>query len=208
MSDKYLVMYANDSYTLTAEVTPENAVDKSIVWSSSDAEVASVSEGVITAIGYGKANVIAYVTTNNAVADTCSVLVYEHTTGIEMSANTIEMYIGETTLLTAATLPLAKSDGQIEWNVSDESIIERDADGNITALAEGIVEITATSVDGGHIAKCTIIVKGANSIDDLLYDNNASFRIYNQQGLLLKHLQQGINIVIFEDGTTRKIIVK
>ena len=201
-------MYTNDSYTLTAEVTPDNAVDKSIVWSSSDTEVANVTEGVITARGYGKANIIAYVTTNNATADTCSVLVYEHTTGVEMSATTIEMYIGETVLLTAATLPLAKSDGQIEWNVSDENIIERDADGNITALAEGIVEITATSVDGGHIAKCTITVKGANGIEDLLYDKNTSFKLYDLKGSQLEHMQRGINIVIFEDGTTRKITVK
>ena len=208
LSDKYLVMYANDSYTLTAEVTPDNAVDKSIVWSSSDTEVANVTEGVITARGYGKANIIAYVTTNNAAADTCSVLVYEHTTGVEMSATTIEMYIGESALLTAATLPLAKSDGQIEWNVSDENIIERDADGNITALAEGIVEITATSVDGGHIAKCTITVKGANGIEDLLYDKNTSFKLYDLKGSQLEHMQRGINIVIFEDGTTRKITVK
>lgn len=208
LSDYSLVMYVDDNHSLTAEVTPDDAVDKDVTWFSSNEAVATVENGEVKARGFGKAYITAYVTTNDAVSATCAVQVYEHTTGIEMSANAIEMSIGETATLVASTLPLNTSDGQIEWSISDESIIDFNEDGTIVALAEGIVEIIAESVDGGHIAKCTITVKGTSSIDEVLNDGNASFRIYNTNGIGQERLRKGVNIIIFEDGSTKKIIVK
>lgn len=50
----------NDTMTLTAEVIPENATDKSITWTSSDESVATVSdEGVVKAIAHGTATITA-----------------------------------------------------------------------------------------------------------------------------------------------------
>lgn len=208
LSDYSLVMYVDDNHSLTAEVTPDDAVDKEVTWRSSNEAVATVENGKVKAKGYGKADITAFVTTNDAVSATCTVQVYEHTTGIEMSANAIEISIGEKAALIANTLPLNTSDGQIEWSISDESIVEFNEDGTIVALAEGIAEIIAESVDGGHVAKCTITVKGTNSIDEVLNDSNASFRIYNTHGIGAERLRKGINIIISEDGSARKIIVK
>ena len=208
MSDESVTLYVGDSYTLTAEVIPDDAVDKSLSWVSSSDIVASVANGEVKANSYGNAKVIAFVSSNNAIADTCYVQVYEHTTGVELSATVIELNVGDKVLLTANTLPLATTDGQIEWIVSDETIVNRSTDGNIVAKAVGTTEVIAKSIDGGHIAKCVITVKENSGIEDLLYGKNQSFKIYNLQGVLLDKLQHGVNVVIFEDGTTQKVIVK
>ena len=208
MSDESLTLYAGDSYTLTAEVIPDDAFDKALTWISSSNAVVSVTDGNVKANSYGQANVIAFVTSNNAVADTCYVQVYEHTIGVELSASTIEMNVGDKVTLTANTLPLATTDGQIEWTVSDETVVNRSSEGSIVAVAVGTTEVIAKSIDGGHIAKCVITVKENSGIEDLLYGKNISFKIYNLQGIKLEKLQQGVNIVKFEDGTIQKVIVK
>jgi len=59
--------------TLTATVLPENASSKALTWTSSDTNVASVANGVVTAVGAGEANIIA--TANNGKADTVKVTV-------------------------------------------------------------------------------------------------------------------------------------
>lgn len=210
LSDNSLVMYVGDSYTLTAEVLPHNAVNKALTWLSSNEVVVGVDEGEVTAKSYGNADIIVSVaqyTRNSVVSDTCSVIVYEHTAGVEISATDVEMNIGETIVLTANTLPIATTDGALEWSVSDESVLSRDDDGTIVALAEGVAEVTATSVDGGYTAKCTVVVRSSTGIEDLFHESNAC-RIYNLHGVQFDRLQRGVNVVIFEDGTSKKVIVE
>lgn len=50
---------AGGSYTLTATVLPDNATDKTVVWNSSDASVASVENGKVTAVAEGHAVITA-----------------------------------------------------------------------------------------------------------------------------------------------------
>ena len=61
------------SVTLTATVAPENAADKTVTWTSSDANVATVADGVVTGVAAGTATITAI--TNNGKAATCAVRV-------------------------------------------------------------------------------------------------------------------------------------
>lgn len=60
------------SFTITAEVQPENATDKTVVWKSSDESVATVTDGVVTAVAAGSATITA---TSGDVSAKCSVTV-------------------------------------------------------------------------------------------------------------------------------------
>ena len=61
-----------ESLTLVATIEPENAADKTIVWKSSNKNVASISNGTVTAIAAGVANITA---TCGEVSATCKVTV-------------------------------------------------------------------------------------------------------------------------------------
>lgn len=71
-----LVLGGTETATLTATVTPENATDKTVTWTSSNEEVATVNEnGKVTAIAAGDAIITA--TANNGVNGSCAVTVKE-----------------------------------------------------------------------------------------------------------------------------------
>jgi hypothetical protein len=68
-----LTLAAGGSETLTATVRPKNATDKTLTWTSSETEVATVEKGVITALTAGTTTVTA--TTVNGKRATCEVTV-------------------------------------------------------------------------------------------------------------------------------------
>lgn len=74
--DKHAMrLAADDTYTLTATTKPSDA---EITWTSSDDTVATVSNGVITAVGAGNAIITAKITVDyNDYTDTCTVIVTE-----------------------------------------------------------------------------------------------------------------------------------
>ncbi|MCR5777104.1 MAG: Ig-like domain-containing protein, partial [Lachnospiraceae bacterium] len=57
-----------DTETLTATVSPDDATDNTITWSSDNTAVATVSNGVVTAVAEGTANIT--VTATNGTDDT------------------------------------------------------------------------------------------------------------------------------------------
>ena len=65
----------NGTQTLTATVSPNNAYNKSVTWTSSNNDVATVSGGRVTAVRSGTATITA--TTTNGKKATCEVTVYD-----------------------------------------------------------------------------------------------------------------------------------
>ena len=70
-----LSMNIGDSKKLSATIIPENATNKSITWSSSNEKVATVSNGIISALSAGTATITAKSEYNNAVAAKCVISV-------------------------------------------------------------------------------------------------------------------------------------
>ncbi|MBR3598383.1 MAG: glycoside hydrolase family 9 protein [Lachnospiraceae bacterium] len=66
-----------DSVTLTADVSPSNASNKTVTWSSSNSAIASVSNGKVTAKGTGVATITAKANDGSGKTATCTVTVYD-----------------------------------------------------------------------------------------------------------------------------------
>ncbi len=68
------------SVTLTETVLPSNALNKNVAWSSSNTNVATVSNGVVTAVSNGSATITVRSVADNTKYATCSITVNEHVT--------------------------------------------------------------------------------------------------------------------------------
>ena len=77
LSQTSVTLSAGESISLTATITPENATNKTITWSSSDSSVATVSNGKVTAVAVGKATITAKA--SNGLSSTCNIEVIRNT---------------------------------------------------------------------------------------------------------------------------------
>ena len=69
------MLVGGQTETLTVEVMPSNASDTTVIWASSDPSVATVENGIVTAVGMGVASISAK-SANEAFEDTCEVTVW------------------------------------------------------------------------------------------------------------------------------------
>ena len=151
-----LFMYIGNKETLTASISPENATNKTVTWSSSDPGVASVSDGVITAIKYGATTITAAV---GGQAATCRVSVIPiPVESVTLDKSSVTVYEGARFNLFATVLPDNAADKTVVWTSSDESIVKFHANpSQFRAVSAGEADIIATS--GEETAICHVLVK-------------------------------------------------
>ena len=157
-----LTMTIGDMQTLTATITPSNATNKSVTWSSSNKSVATVSSsGVVTGQAAGTATIT--VTTNDGgKTATCTVKVQAATvpvTGVSLNKTSLSMTVGDTQTLTATVTPSNATNKNVSWSSSNTSVATVSSSGVVTAKSAGTATITVKTNDGGKTAKCTVTVK-------------------------------------------------
>lgn len=155
-----VVMTVGDKDTLSVGYVPENAENKSVVWSSSDEAVVTVEEGVLTAVAAGDAVITADC---DGVTDECTVTVNEkdiEVESVELNKTEAELVVGETFRLEATVLPEEASWLTVTWSSSASEIVSVDDEGNVSALSEGKATITAEA--GGVKATCDVTVSSAS----------------------------------------------
>ena len=141
---------------LKYSVEPEDATDKTVTWSTSDAEIATVEDGTVTAIKEGMAIITA---TSGGKTATCSVIVNKKNipvTSIMLDKTELSMEEGDTETLTATIEPENATDKTVTWNSSDSEVATVN-DGTVTAVKEGTAIITASA--GEIAATCRVVVK-------------------------------------------------
>ena len=74
-----LYMVEDDEFTLVATVTPSNAANKAVTWSSTDPNIASVNNGVVTAYGVGECVIKATTVDGSNLSASCNVIVADKT---------------------------------------------------------------------------------------------------------------------------------
>ena len=155
-----LTLRTGESYTLIVTVSPSNATDKSIIWSSANSSVASVSAGKVTAKSEGTTTITA--TAHNGKKASCTVTVNElapeviEVTSVALNKTSLTLEIGASETLTATVSPSNATDKSVTWTSSDRSVATV-ANGNLTAVDSGTATITATT-SNGKTATCTVTV--------------------------------------------------
>ena len=156
-----LVLFVGEAaVALTATISPDNATNKNVTWTSSDPNVATVDEnGNVTAIAVGTATITVKTEDGNKT-DECAVTVKAHVASVSLDKTTLEVFVGDDPVALEATVaPDNASNKNVTWKSSDESVATVDADGKVSAVAAGTATITVTTTDGEKTATCTVTVK-------------------------------------------------
>ena len=189
---------AGSTVQLTETVTPSNATDKTVSWSSSNTAVATVSGGLVTGVSAGSATIT--VTTNDGgFTATCAVTVTPVVLTDYVQANTME--VGKSYLI-------VNGNSGTVYMLSNEAGGSRQLQGVQATVTNGKISISASTA-----AKCLFECELYTSGDPLttclssgggyLYSDNASgLRIYTSPNNKHWHYNSNGNKLWMFRGTT------
>ena len=152
---------ATETVTLTATVTPANASDKSVLWSSNNSEIATVDDnGVITAQSIGETVISATSVSNPEVTADCRITVVPTPiTEINLNQTSVSIQVGATFEFEATILPETATNKILRWSSGNSEVASIDTNGVVTAHAIGTTTINALAGDGSGItASATVNV--------------------------------------------------
>ena len=163
ITGKENILYTTKSTTLTATVSPSNADDKTVKWSSDKEKVATVnSKGVVTATGKGTAIITAVSTADSSVKATYKIKVNKkkQVQAVYLNYDERSRYVGTSFTLVPSVSPSDATFPEVTWTSSDKKIAKVDKNGKVTAVKAGVAVITCKSVDNPKVnATCIVTVK-------------------------------------------------
>ena len=184
---KHVFNSYNESYKPKLEVNPSNATNKTIIWKSSDNDVARVSsDGTVKSQKNGKCKIIGYSMDGSNVTVSYDVIVDIKAKSISFSSTSYKITdLGQTPSFKPKILPENTANKNVTWKSSDTSIATVSlTTGVINAVSNGTCKITATTTDGTNLsASCNITSNveyqkgdvnrdGKVNVSDVLYTMN------------------------------------
>ncbi|EOH96111.1 M6 family metalloprotease domain-containing protein [Enterococcus moraviensis ATCC BAA-383] len=161
LEPKTVELEEKGSKQLTTTVTPTDATNKTVTWSSSNEAVATVTaEGKVEAIKAGKATITA--TTEDgkktATSEVTVIPAVIEVTGVSVNPAALELEEKTSGQLTATITPANATNKTVKWASSDETIAKVTAEGKVEAIKAGKATITATTEDGKKTATSEVTV--------------------------------------------------
>ena len=153
-------MLINDSFILVANFTPANTTERTVTYTSSNPNVATInSDGLISALGVGSTVITGR--TNNGLTANISVHVSSATveaTSVSLNQTQLGLETGKTFQLVATLLPSSASRDQITYSSNNQSVATINPNGLITGIGEGVATITART-SNGRTATVRVLVR-------------------------------------------------
>lgn len=153
---------------LSTSVTPLNATNKTVTYSSNNTNVATVSaNGLVSAVNEGQA-IITVTTQDGNFTDSTSVTVNPAgtgtaVTGVSVSPETRSLTLGNSFTATATITPANATNKNVTWSSSNSSVADVNSSGIVTSTGIGTAVITATTVDGGFTDSVNVTVSSSGS---------------------------------------------
>ena len=151
-----LTLTAGEASTLETAVAPDDATHVAISYTSSNDAVATVSDaGEVTAVAAGDATITAAVD-GTALSAACRITVLSAIESIELNYTALSLRPDGTAQLTYTVAPEEALADDVTYTSSDEAVATVDAEGNVTAVADGTATITVEV--NGVTAECEVTV--------------------------------------------------
>ena len=151
-----LTLTAGEAATLETAVAPDDATHVSISYTSSDDAIATVSaSGEVTAVAAGDATITAAID-GTALSAVCEITVLPAIESVELNYTTLSLRPEGTAQLTYTVAPEEALADNVTYTSSDEAVTTVDAEGNVTAVADGTATITVDV--NGVTAECEVTV--------------------------------------------------
>ena len=185
------VVTVGGTINLTAKVSPDNATNKSVNWTSSNNRVATVdSSGYVRGISAGKVTITATTvdgghkatyeitvnaettktntsasnnSANNSSSSKSQKPATVHVTSVNISG-TNRVLVGQSINLSANVSPGNATNKGISWSSNNPSVARVEQNGRVTGVNDGTATITVTTSDGNHQASITVTVSSTYSI--------------------------------------------
>ena len=150
------------SESLVATISPSNATNKDVEWTSSNTNVATVDiTGKVTGVSSGSAT-ITVKTKDGAKIATCNVTVKNSVipvTGVTLNKTALSLVTGTSESLVATISPSNATNKDVEWTSSNTNVATVDTTGKVTGVSAGSATITVKTKDGSKVATCNVTVK-------------------------------------------------
>lgn len=163
--------YVGKKLKISAKIHPENAEIKSLSWESSDESIASVDQqGNVNCLEAG--NVTITCNADDGASASLQLEVVKGTKALIIDQKNVKLLLGGKAALASQKLsctliPEDTSFADVTWESSDETIAAVDAEGNVTALAEGSCTISAVSNDPAANAKASLRVTVGQAVQKI-----------------------------------------
>ena len=161
VSPAAVIVGAGATQQLTPTVSPANATNKTVTYSSNNTGVATVnSAGLITAVTSGSATIT--VTTQDG-AKTAAVAVTVNSsnvavTSVSLTPASATLAVGATQQLTATVLPSNATNKSVSYASNNTGVATVNNSGLVTAVSNGTATITVTTADGNKTSTAVISV--------------------------------------------------
>ena len=169
-----LSLTAGQSATVTPTFVPSNTTQTSITWTSSNTSVATVSDGLVTALAQGSATITCKSADNSAISATVSVSVANaqstDITGLLISESTKTVEQGQTATLSVSYVPSTTTQKGVTWSSDNTAVATVVGNGDsctVTAVGGGQCNIIATSTVNSSIkASCFFTTSASEGEED------------------------------------------
>lgn len=167
ISKSSAALKVNENVKLAATITPADADNKNVQWTTSNANVATVSDdGLVTAKAVGKAT-ITVTSEDGGHTAKCEITVSAaeippttvNVTGVTLNITSKTLKPAETVTLVETVSPATATNKSVTWDSGNKAVATVDANGVVTAVAAGQATITVKTADGNFTAMCKITVE-------------------------------------------------
>lgn len=194
-----LNLSVNGNATLTAEVSPADATNKFVNWSSDNTDVAIVSpSGKVTGVAGGSATITG-ATSDQGFTDTVSVMVSGSTilpVGVTVSPGALSLDEGTSETLIAEVMPANATDRSVSWSSSNPLVATVDATGRVTAVNAGVATITATTNAGeNHTGTASVSVTSSTTTGVIVEPAAITLGVDDQFALTARVPRSGVFVM-------------